>query len=67
MTLQLAYNIIHQTSLRILYLAQSDTVTHYLRREPEASAPRQGMGYSNRRQQTDHMHPSPAATLVSTG
>lgn len=46
-------SIIQPTSLRRFYLAQSDTVTHYLWLEPEASAPCQGMVYSNRRQRAD--------------
>lgn len=49
----------------ILYLTQPDTVTHYLWLEPEASAQCQGIGCSNRQQQTDHMHASQAVTLVA--
>jgi len=48
----------------ILYRTHSDTVTHYLWLEPEASAV-SGNRLSNRERQMDHMHESQAVTLVT--
>lgn len=50
------------TSLRIFYLTQSDTVTHYLCLEPEASVPCQGRERLLQQATADWSH---AVTLVS--